>query len=489
MRTVLPSVLLLATLANASIIELEMHLMSFGNLMQDAPHELETAKAKLWSWLHIARYHQTPKEGRPGDGYLDTLPDAERLLPPGGDPIGDNLGWGDNAEDRETTQSGNINFSLLDALLGRATSCKPWSTHCTVGIFVSIMLMMWTFKNLKVISDVYFVPSTIRLAKKLGMSNDVAGATLLAFGSSAPEFCTNVVASLFITNECGVGDIVGSAIHNILLIVGMAGIFAHKELSLWWYPLSRDSLFFFVAVCELLGFLWDEHLQIWEASVMCLTYGVYCAWMYWNTPIYENICSLLKIPADKPDDEDGEDDEGEGVLYYDPIEILWRNTMPDSKEKALSCFLFALLQIAWNAYLMVDAATRFGTIMGIPPLFMGLVFLAAGTSIPDAFASIAAARKGEADMAVSNALGSNIFDILVGLGLPWLVALVMGKPIVFLGVNRLLYWVVGLIVVLAAFMAVVVAGNWKLSYRVGVSLTVLYVCYVFWALVKAVILV
>merc|ERR1719378_1187591 len=114
--------------------------------------------------------------------------------------------------------------------------------------------------------------------------------------------------------------------------------------------------------------------------------------------------------------------------------------MPSPKTNENLCFFFALVHIALTTYIMVDAAHYFGIVVGIPSLFMGLVFLAAGTSIPDAFGSLAAARKGEADMAVSNALGSNIFDILCGLGLPWLISLCMGKPIVFLGVGRLLYW-------------------------------------------------
>merc|ERR1719345_691141 len=116
--------------------------------------------------------------------------------------------------------------------------------------------------------------------------------------------------------------------------------------------------------------------------------------------------------------------------------------MPSSKTNAFPCFLLGLAHIAICTYIMVDAAHYFGIVVGIPSLFMGLVFLAAGTSIPDAFGSLAAARKGEADMAVSNALGSNVFDMLIGLPLPWLVALMIGQPIVFLGVNRLMYWMI-----------------------------------------------
>jgi K+-dependent Na+/Ca+ exchanger-like protein len=345
--------------------------------------------------------------------------------------------------------------------------------------------MAWTFKNLKVMSDVYFVPSTIALAKRWGIPADVAGATLLAFGSSAPEFCTNVVASLFITNECGIGDIVGSAIHNILLIIGVSGLFAGRVLALWWYPLSRDGFVFCVAVLELAIFLWDEHLQIWEASCMICTYFLYCGWMFWNLPIYKNLCAIMKLPADVPDEGDDEDDDGEGLLYYDPAEVLWRSSMPSPTKSSLSCFLQALFHIAWLSYVMVDAATRFGNVVGIPSLFMGLVFLAAGTSIPDAFASLAAARKGEGDMAVSNALGSNIFDILMGLGLPWLISLMIGRPVVFLGVGRLLYWVGVLVFTLVLFLVVVVASGFKLGFKMGLCLVLAYAFYVFWAMLKS----
>merc|ERR1719240_177804 len=98
------------------------------------------------------------------------------------------------------------------------------------------------------------------MARRLNMPADVAGATLLAFGSSAPEFCTNIVATFFIVNECGVGDIVGSAIHNVLLIVGVSGLFAGRALSLWWYPLTRDCFFYLASILELTAFLWDEHI-------------------------------------------------------------------------------------------------------------------------------------------------------------------------------------------------------------------------------------
>lgn len=424
------------------------------------------------------------------DGYADTDAKHPRSSPPKGDPVGDAENWGASAVWREVTSMGEMpeHFSLLTSVLGPCDkkSCTKWTSTCTLNLVVSAFLMVWLFKNLKVMSDVYFVPSTLKLAERLDMKPDVAGATLLAFGSSAPEFCTNMVATFFIVNECGVGDIIGSAIHNVLLIVGVSGLFAGRALSLWWYPLSRDCLFYLLSIIELTVFLWDEHIVMWEAAAMCCTYGGYCLWMAYNQSLYYKICTFLRCKATVPEEPEGDDeDEEESMFYYDPIEVLWRLTMPSWRTSCWKCFFVALLHISWLSYLMVDAAARFGVVMGIPTLFMGLVFLAAGTSIPDAFASMAAARKGEADMSVSNALGSNIFDILMGLGGPWLLAIAMGKPIVFVGVNRLMYWVSLLIAVLAVFMFIVVTTGWKLNSKMGVSLVTMYFGYVMWALLKS----
>eukprot|EP00401_Gymnodinium_catenatum_P015987 CAMPEP_0117532786 /NCGR_PEP_ID=MMETSP0784-20121206/39547_1 /TAXON_ID=39447 /ORGANISM="" /LENGTH=495 /DNA_ID=CAMNT_0005329189 /DNA_START=82 /DNA_END=1569 /DNA_ORIENTATION=+ len=443
------------------------------------------ALANISSTLFLRGRHGIQAESkRAQDGYTDAAVDNQKLIALDDTFAGDHQGKTRGPEKRYVSLFGSESrhFSILDAVLGPCGSCSPWNAHCTLGVTVAGLLMAWAFKNLKVMSDVYFVPSTIQLAKRHNLPADVAGATLLAFGSSAPEFCTNVVASFFITNECGVGDIVGSAIHNILLIIGVSGLFAGRLLALWWYPLSRDSVFYIISIWELSMFLRDEHLQIWEASIMVGTYFVYCAWMMWNVPIYKKLTAALKLSDDVPEDGDDDDDEAEGILYYDPCEIMWRNIMPSPNSRCLPCFLMSLTQIAWLSYIMVDSATRFGACVGIAPLGMGLVFLAAGTSIPDAFASMAAARKGEGDMAVSNALGSNIFDILCGLGLPWLISLLMGKPVVFLGVGELLYWVNLLMWTLVAFMGVVVIGGFKLGQRVGATLVIMYACYVIWAL-------
>lgn len=425
------------------------------------------------------------------DGYADTDPEHPRETPPEGDPVGDDEGWGPDAADREISPAGEMpeHFSILTLVLGPCKCTGPLQcskTDLYVGLPVTAAMMVYTFKALKVMSDAYWVPSIFTLTKALGIAPDVAGATLLAFGSSAPEFCTNVVATFFIVNECGVGDIIGSAVHNVLLIVGVSGVFAGKALNIWWFPLTRDCLFFLISIIELLVFLIDEYVAAWEAAIMVATYLVYISFMFFNENILEAVEARFPALACRPEEGDDEDDDDDGSCWpWDPLEILWTYIIPSPKTSAWPCFFVSLSGIAILSYLMVDSATRFGCIVGIPSLFMGLVFLAAGTSIPDAFGSMAAAKKGEGDMAVSNALGSNIFDILMGLALPWLISNLLGKPIVFIGAHRLIYWILLLLVVLVAFVGGVKLNRWVLNKCMGGFLIALYVCYVVWALLKS----
>merc|ERR1719199_992529 len=131
------------------------------------------------------------------------------------------------------------------------------------GILLWIGLMLYMFKALGVICDEYFVPSLEVIVEKLQLSNDVAGATFMAAGSSAPELFTSLVATFLIVNEGGVGTIVGSAIFNILVIVGATGFIACKDQSLkiWWYPLTRDCFFYMLSIVELMIILSDEQVM------------------------------------------------------------------------------------------------------------------------------------------------------------------------------------------------------------------------------------
>lgn len=173
------------------------------------------------------------------------------------------------------------------------------------------------------------------------------------------------------------------------------------------------------------------------------------------------------------------------ITYFILLPIvfpLWL-TLPDTRKKTSRkffavTFLGSILWIAVFSYLMVWWATITGDTVGLPPEVMGLTFLAAGTSIPDLITSVIVARKGFGDMAVSSSVGSNIFDVTVGLPLPWfLYTCVFHQPISVssegLGCSIILLFTM----LIAVFMCILVSG-WKMSKLLGMSMFVLYFIFV-----------
>lgn len=166
---------------------------------------------------------------------------------------------------------------------------------------------------------------------------------------------------------------------------------------------------------------------------------------------------------------------------YDPLAVLLAWTMPEAPT-FWRLFFASVFYIALFTFVMVDATIRFGVILTIDPFTMGLIFLAAGTSVPDALGSIAVARQGEGDMAVSNALGSNIFDIMLGLGLPWTIRLAQGRSVRFVGSKEhLVEYVAILTGIVALFMGTLIVCRWQLRPMAGVMLLSIYVAYLIYA--------
>lgn len=145
-------------------------------------------------------------------------------------------------------------------------------------------------------------------------------------------------------------------------------------------------------------------------------------------------------------------------------------------------FIMCIVWIAVLSHLVTYSAAKFGCIVGISPPVMGLTILAAGTSIPDALSSIIVARNGEGDMAVANSIGSNVFDILIGLGFPWFIAeFVYSRPSDVL-IEDLWIGIGFLFGVLVLLIGVVVLNRWILRKRVGIALLLLYGFYVIFQL-------
>ena len=140
---------------------------------------------------------------------------------------------------------------------------------------------------------------------------------------------------------------------------------------------------------------------------------------------------------------------------------------------------------------MVWLATVFGWVCGIPSVVMGITLLAAGTSVPDLLSSIIVAMQGKGDMAVSSSIGSNIFDILIGLPLPWIIKsfILMGEGKEYTGnqvrASNLLWNILVLVGMLLAVIVTIACNNWRMTKGLGVMMFILYAIFLTFALLMA----
>ncbi|XP_077419686.1 sodium/potassium/calcium exchanger 1-like isoform X2 [Vanacampus margaritifer] len=555
--------------------------------------------------------------------------------------------------------------------------------------------MIYMFVALAIVCDEFFVPALEVITNKLDISDDVAGATFMAAGGSAPELFTSVIGVFVSHSNVGIGTIVGSAVFNILFVIGMCAIFSREMLHLTWWPLFRDVSFYILDLIMLIIFFLDNTMLWWESVMLVLGYISYVCFMKFNSEIEHVVktqlnkhvsnvqawtndepdkgsepsarsppplsaaaraavsnledksgqqseppqSSLLSKPSElqedraklgvrpslqrggssaslhnsslrstifqlmihtldplgeetsfngdvraegfmqkkennkvkplnvahtgkshqhhledadhKPkcersgpgtaseepstsqppaeqetkkqdgsqessggrsgdessdadsnvssesEDDDGDDEDNE---ENEPLSLDWPEnrrkqatyllllpivfplwlTLPDvrnptSKKYFAVTFIGTILWIGVFSYLMVWWAHQVGETIGISEEIMGLTILAAGTSIPDLITSVIVARKGLGDMAVSSSVGSNIFDITVGLPVPWLLySLLHGGQPVTVSSNGLFCAIVLLFLMLLFVIISIATCHWKMSRRLGLTMFALY---------------
>jgi Ca2+/Na+ antiporter len=151
---------------------------------------------------------------------------------------------------------------------------------------------------------------------------------------------------------------------------------------------------------------------------------------------------------------------------------------------AVLAFTAATVWIGLLSFVLVEVAVHIADILHIPAAIIALTVIAAGTSIPDLLASIAVAKQGRGDMAVSNGIGSNIFDILIGLGMPWAVILTLNGGVVKVSTDNLLASVFLLLATVIAIFTLLILRKWVLGSKAGWLLIVLYVAYLAYSAVQ-----
>ncbi|KAM4748669.1 sodium/potassium/calcium exchanger 1 isoform 2-T2 [Rhinophrynus dorsalis] len=518
-------------------------------------------------------------------------------------------------------------------------------------VVLHIFGMMYVFVALAIVCDEFFVPALGVITDKLQISEDVAGATFMAAGGSAPELFTSLIGVFISHSNVGIGTIVGSAVFNILFVIGTCALFSREILNLTWWPLFRDVSFYILDLIMLIIFFLDNVILWWESMLLLSAYGLYVCFMKFNVQVEawvkEQVSKrkgLVKVMAledtsklkpfltrggssaslhnstirstifqlmihtldplgeakfkdkaeimnnlakakveteakkglkskdekddgevtntvnvqvspptgsehsrdaedeqgdkdkhqkatgqggdggdssgssgedsdddsdeddsDDDDDDDDDDEEEEDEEEADePLSLEWPDTKrkqatyllllpivfplwltvpdvrsPKSRKFFVMTFLGSIIWIAVFSYLMVWWAHQVGETIGISEEIMGLTILAAGTSIPDLITSVIVARKGLGDMAVSSSVGSNIFDITVGLPVPWfLFSMFNGFSPVAVSSNGLFCAIVLLFLMLLFVIFSIAACKWKMNKFLGFTMFILYFVFV-----------
>ena len=161
------------------------------------------------------------------------------------------------------------------------------------AVVLHVLGVIYMFIALAIVCDEFFVPSLDVIIEKLGISEDVAGATFMAAGGSAPELFTAVIGVFVAFSDVGIGTIVGSAVFNILFVIGMCALFSKTVLILTWWPLFRDCTFYSISLLTLILFFLDNQIEWWEALGLLGVYAAYVIFMKYNAAAESTIKKMI----------------------------------------------------------------------------------------------------------------------------------------------------------------------------------------------------
>ena len=335
-------------------------------------------------------------------------------------------------------------------------------------IVVYVLILVLSFLLLYYFTEYYFIPSLDGIGQRMNMTSDIAGSTLMAIGSSAPELAVMVVSVMKSGHHeaIGVGTIVGSALFNLFVITGVVMLIRHKS-RLVWYPLARDLFFYLLAVLILFWSFSDGRVDLNETVVLMAVYGVYLLVLYFWRHYFTYV--------DREQSADtGEEKKGKAWK----VDHILRKVIP--VENVFVIFILSVVLISLLAWLLVNSAIFISDALGIPEFVIAIVVIAVGTSVPDLVSSVIVARQGRSGMAINNAVGSNIFDILIGLGLPLFLYIIIGtsEQVTVMAekeeMNLAFSFLGGSILLLLFFFLV---NRWRTHRATGVLLILLYLLY------------
>lgn len=301
-------------------------------------------------------------------------------------------------------------------------------------ILVGIVLVLWGADRL--------TDGAVAVAEKMKMPQIVIGLTIVAMGTSMPEFCVSLVSALKGTTDLAVGNIVGSNIFNTLLIIGVSAWVA--PMTILKSTVRKDIPFALFASVILLIMCLDGNISRLDAGILFVLFLVF---MY----------VTLKGAKTKDDDT---------TAKTDSIED---NKKPMAAWLSIVWIIVGLACLIGGSNLFVEGATKVAEHIGVSEAVIGLTIVAGGTSLPELATSVVSARKGNSGIAIGNVLGSNVFNILAILGVTGVITPMHLQGITMLDLSMMVFST--LLVWLFSF------TKYKIARWEGVVLTIVFIGY------------
>lgn len=306
-----------------------------------------------------------------------------------------------------------------------------------INIVLLVMGLVVVLKGADWLTD-----GAVNIASRFGVSQMVIGLTIVAMGTSMPELCVSMVSALKGTPDLAVGNVVGSNTLNTLLIVGCSALVA--PIMVKRSSVRRDIPFAVLASLLMLIFCLDGGIDRLDAALLFILFAVF---MFVTVKYSKNEGTEAKTTAA-------------------PL------------GKATLLLVLGLVCLILGSNLFVDNASFIASTLGVSDAVIGLTIVAGGTSLPELATSMVSAKKGNSDIAIGNVIGSNVFNILMIIGVTGLV-----KPMHIKGITSL-----DLIVMLASMLLLwfFCRTTYKVKRWEGAVLAISYITYLAWLIAQAV---
>ena len=283
-----------------------------------------------------------------------------------------------------------------------------------------------------------FVDSASSIAKKFGIPSIVIGMTIVAMGTSAPEFSVSLQFSIAGMNDMSIANVVGSNIFNLLVVLGVSAMFGKLKITKY-----RDVQMTLAVSILLMSFAIGGYLSIIEGLVLLCAFVTY-------------IILMIK-----------ERDKTEVVEEVSNKRPMWLTIIIG---------LIGLGAIVYGGDLVVNSASAVALSLGMSENLVGLTIVAIGTSLPELVTSVMAMKKGENDIAVGNVLGSNIFNMLLIIGSA---AIINPMTVSMFAMIDLMFIIVTLVIFIALTYKKQEVNKWN-----GIVLIMIYISYIIYTIIR-----